>query len=129
MQAKTGCALIYRPLLSLLLASLLAGQVLAQSPTSLSELTIRLWPEYDRPQLLVIFRGTVAEGVALPAPVSFTLPANVQTLHAVAYLDETAGTLVNIEAYNFVAGTGGKVLGFATPGRQFQFEYYSDTML
>jgi len=129
MQAKTACALIYRLLLSLVLAALLAGPALAQSPTPLSDLTIRLWPEYDRPQLLVIFHGTVAEGVALPATLSFTLPADIQTPHAVASLDETSGTLVNIEAYNFVAGTGGKVLSFATPGRQFQFEYYSDTML
>jgi hypothetical protein len=129
MQAKTACVLIYRLLLSLVLAALLAGPALAQSPTPLSDLTIRLWPEYDRPQLLVIFRGTVAESVALPASLSFTLPADVQTLHAVAYLDETNGTLVNIEPYNFVAGAGGKVLSFATPGRQFQFEYYSDTML
>ena len=129
MQVKTVRALIYRLLSSSLLALLLAGQGLAQSPTPLSELTIRLWPEYDRPQLLVIFRGTVAESVTLPAPVSFTLPANVQTLHAVASLDEANGTLVNVEAYNFVAGVGGKVLSFSTPGRQFQFEYYSDTML
>jgi hypothetical protein len=129
MQAKTACALVYRLLLSLVLVLLLAGPVLAQSPTPLSDLTIRLWPEYDRPQLLVIFRGTVAESVALPASLSFTLPADIQTLHAVAYLDETNGTLVNIEAYNFVAGAGGKVLSFATPSRQFQFEFYSDTML
>jgi hypothetical protein len=129
MQAKTACALVHRLLLSLVLALLLAGPVLAQSPTPLSDLTIRLWPEYDRPQLLVIYHGTVADGVALPAPVSFTLPADIQTLHAVAALDETSGTLVNIDAYNFVAGSGGKVLSFASPGRQFQFEYYSDTML
>ena len=60
MQARTACALTYRLLLSLALAALLAGPVLAQSPTPLSDLTIRLWPEYDRPQLLVIFHGTVA---------------------------------------------------------------------
>ena len=129
MQAKTAWALIYRSLLSLVLASLLAGPVLAQSPPPLSDLTIRLWPEYDRPQLLVIFRGTLAESVALPASLSFSLPADVQTLHAVAYLDETNGTLAYIQPYNLVAGAGGKVLSFATPGRQFQFEYYSDTML
>jgi hypothetical protein len=128
MQAKTACALIYRPLLLLVLASLLAGPVLAQSPTPLSDLTIRLWPEYDRPQLLVIFEGTVAESSALPASLSFTLPADVQTPHAVAYLDETSGKLLTIK-YDLVEGPNGKVLSFASPGRQFQFEYYSDTML
>ncbi len=128
MQAKTACALIYRPLLSLVLASLLAGPVLAQSPAPLSNLTIRLWPEYDRPQLLVIFEGTVAESEALPAPLSFTLPADVQAPHAVAYLDEASGKLLTIK-YDLVEGSGGKVLSFTSPGRLFQFEYYSDTML
>ena len=128
MQAKTACALIYRLLLSLVLMSLLAGPVLAQSSTPLSNLTIRLWPEYDRPQLLVIFEGTVAESAALPASLSFTLPADVQAPHAVAYLDETSGKLLTIK-YDIVEGSSGKVLSFASPGRQFQFEYYSDTML
>ncbi len=128
MQAKPACALIYRLLLSLGLALLLAGPTWAQSPTPLSNLTIRLWPEYDRPQLLVIFEGTVAESASLPAQLSFTLPANVQAPHAVAYLDETSGKLLTIQ-YDLAEGQGGKVLSFASPGRQFQFEYYSDTML
>ncbi len=122
-----------RPLLlSLLLTSLLVGSGLAQSLTPLSDLTIRLWPEYDRAkQVLVIFQGRVADGVSLPAAVSFTLPPTVETLHAVAYFDEAQGALLNIpEAqYSLVEGPDGKVLTFTTPGRRFQFEYYSSELL
>ncbi len=128
MQAKIARVLTYRLLLSLILVSLLAGAVSAQSPTPLSNLTIRLWPEYDRPQLLVIFEGRVADSAPLPASLSFTLPPDVQAPHAVAYLDETSGKLLTIQ-YDLVEGSGGKALSFATPGRQFQFEYYSDSML
>jgi len=108
--------------LSLLLTPLLAGVAQAQSSTPLAELNISLWPEYDRPQqVLVLFRGKVADDVPLPAQVSFTLPATVQALNAVAYLDEAQGTLLNISEYDFADGADGKVLSFATPTRQFQF--------
>ncbi len=116
--------------LSLLLMPLLAGVAQAQSSTPLVDLNIALWPEYDRPQqVLVLFRGQIADDVPLPAQVSFTLPATVQALHAVAYLDEAQGTLLNIPEYDFVDSADGKVLSFATPSRRFQFEYYSSDLL
>jgi hypothetical protein len=119
-----------RPLLvSLFLISMLTGVTMAQSPAPLSSLNIALWPEYDRPDVLVIYRGQVAEGVPLPAQLIFTLPANVPGLNAVAYVDEAQGRLLNLPAHELVEGADGKVLSFTTPSRQFQFEYYSDEIL
>ena len=112
-------------LLSLFLTSLLAGVALAQSPTPLDILSIALWPEYDEPEVLIIYRGQVADGVTLPAQVSFNLPATVDDLHAVAYFDEGRGNLVNVPDFDLVEGDEDKVLSFTTPGPQFQFEYYS----
>ena len=112
-------------LLLLFLVWLLMGPALAQSSVPLASLSIALWPEYDRPEVLVIFRGQVAENVPLPAQVSFLLPASVQTLHAVAYWDEAQESLLNIPKYDLVEGPDGRVLTFTTPSRQFQFEYYS----
>ena len=121
---------IIRSLLFLLfLALTLTGVALAQPPAPLEALNIALWPEYDRPEVLVIYRGRVADDVPLPAALSFTLPVDVEALNAVAYLDEAQGRLLNVEAFEFAEGTGGKVLSFATPSRQFQFEYYADGML
>ncbi len=116
-------------LLSFVLPLLLVGPGFAQVTTPLVDLKIALWPEYDRPEVLVIFQGRVAEEVPLPAPLSFDLPGTVQTLNAVAYLDEAQGTLLNLPDYEVVDGADGKVLSFASPGRQFQFEYYSNDML
>lgn len=130
MKLKIRSILIRCLVLSLLLTPLLAGVAQAQSSTPLAELNISLWPEYDRPQqVLVLFRGKVADDVPLPAQVSFTLPATVQALNAVAYLDEAQGTLLNISEYDFADGADGKVLSFATPTRRFQFEYYSSDLL
>jgi hypothetical protein len=116
-------------LLSLLLASLLAGPGLAQSPTPLADLDIALWPEYDRPEVLVIFRGRIADAATLPAQLSFSLPATVQAMHAVAFVDDARGALVDIPDYAFSPSGDGKALSFSTPGRQFQFEYYHTDVL
>ena len=123
-------ASIFRSLFFFLfLAPLLVSAALAQPPAPLEALSIALWPEYDRPEVLVIYRGRVADDVPLPATLSFTLPADVEALNAVAYLDEAQERLLNVEDYEFTEGTGSKVLSFATPSRQFQFEYYGDGML
>jgi hypothetical protein len=123
-------SILARPLLlSLFLMSLLTGVTMAQSPVPLSSLNIALWPEYDRPDVLVIYQGQVAEGVPLPAQVSFTLPASVAELNAIAYMDEAQGRLLNLPEHELVEGAGGKVLSLSTPSRQFQFEYYSDEIL
>jgi hypothetical protein len=127
MKIKVQTILTRPLLLTLLLMSLLVGPGLAQSPTPLADLSVALWPEYDRPEVLVIFRGRVADDVSLPAQVSFTLPPTIQALHAIAYLEQ--GTLVNVPDYDFVEGADNKVLTFTTPSRQFQFEYYSADLL
>jgi hypothetical protein len=125
-----SCLILVRPLLlSLFLISLLTGAAMAQSPAPLELLNIALWPEYDRPEVLVIYRGQVTEDVPLPAQVSFTLPANVAELNAVAYLDEAQGRLLNLPEHELIDGADGKVLSITTPSRQFQFEYYSDEIL
>lgn len=129
MITKSQLVLIRYLLLSLLSISLLTGTVLAQSPTPLGLLNIALWPEYDRPEVLIIYRGQVADNVPLPAQVSFDLPSDVAVLSAVAYLDEAEGRLLNLPDYELVEAADGKRLSFATPSRQFQFEYYSDDTL
>jgi hypothetical protein len=113
----------------LCLSTALAGMAHAQLPTSLSNLTIAMWPEFDQPSVLVIYRGTIPEDVTLPAPLSFKLPSSIEAVHAVAYMDQEQGNLVNIPQYDFSAGADGKVLSFSTPSRSFQFEYYSSDML
>lgn len=129
MRTKTQFIATFHLLLWLLLATPLAGVAGAQPPTPLDSLSIALWPEYDQPETLVIFRGRVPEDGPLPASLSFSLPASVEAMHAVAYFDEEQRSLVNLADYSLVAGAAEKVLTFATPARQFQFEYYSGEAL
>jgi hypothetical protein len=129
MMPKVKSILVRPLLLSLFTISLLTSATMAQSPAPLELLNIALWPEYDRPEVLVIYRGQVAEDVPLPAQVSFNLPEDVEALNAVAYLDEAQGRLLNLPEHELIDSADGKVLSFATPSREFQFEYYSDGIL
>ncbi len=99
------------------------GPALAQESPVLASLTISLWPEYDDPALLVIYRGQFAEGATSPLPVEFRIPAEAGQPGAVAYLDEQ-GQLLTLE---YTTRTEGDrlVVAFELPTRDFQLEYYT----
>jgi hypothetical protein len=100
----------------------LAGPVLAQEAPTLESLEVSLWPEYDRPEVLVIYRGQLDAEVALPAPVEIAIPARVGQPTAVAYVDETGQTL-NQQYTTRVEGDS-LIVAFELGARGFQLEYY-----
>ena len=101
---------------------ILAGHVQAQEEPTLESLEIALWPEFDRPEVLVIYRGQLDADVALPAPVEITLPAQAGQPTAVAYVDE-AGQRFNQQYTTQVEGDW-LVVAFELGTRAFQIEYY-----
>jgi ribosomal protein L40E len=103
----------------------LAGAVAAQGTPTLSSLEIALWPEYDRPEMLVIYQGTFAADTPLPMPVEIWLPARVGQPTAVAYVDET-GQRLN-QTYSTRVEGEMLVVSFELPTLAFQLEYY-DTL-
>ncbi|MGC8878622.1 MAG: hypothetical protein ACP5R2_05315 [Anaerolineae bacterium] len=106
-----------------------SAQATAQSSTALADLTIALWPEYDRPEVLVIYQGELAPEVSLPATVSIEVPASVQQIHAVAYLDENINTLITLDEFRLEAISQSKRLTLTTPARRFHAEYYANGLL
>ena len=100
----------------------LSGTVLAQDAPVLSDLEISLWPEYDRPEVLVIYRGLFAEDTPLPVPVAISIPARVGQPTAVAYVGEGGQRLnqpytTRVEGDWLVVACELNTLGF-------QLEYY-----
>ncbi len=106
-----------------------SAKAAAQSPIVLASLTVALWPEYDRPEVLVIYQAELAPEVSLPATVSIEVPASVQQMHAVAYLNEDANALISLDAFRLEATSQGKRLTLTTPVRRFHAEYYADGLL
>ncbi|MFQ5410481.1 MAG: hypothetical protein ACE5FI_18895, partial [Anaerolineales bacterium] len=97
--------------------------VQAQSASELESLTVELWPEYDQPAMLVIYRGQLAAHVALPAQLAFRLPIGVPAPNAVAYFDAGSQSLRDA-SYTLEAGNDGATVVFTVPTATFQFEYY-----
>lgn len=101
----------------------------AQSSPKFTNLLVELWPEYDRPEMLVIYRGELDPNTQLPAVLIFRLPGYIEEMHAVAV--EQGGNLVdaNPDSVELVAEGDEMIFTFATPSRRIQFEYYDPVIL
>ncbi len=108
----------------ILLLPLLVGVGLAhaQSAPTIEQLLVQIWPEYDRPDMLVLMDFTLAGTGNTPQPVTFRLPANA-TIHAVAR--EMDGALVVEEAQTVREGGWVQVTLNAIPGVNYHLEYYA----
>lgn len=118
--------------LLLLLALLLFPVSTIDAQSGLPEfqtLLVELWPEYDRPEVLVIYRAELSPDTALPAQLTFRLPDYVETVNAVAV--ERDGSLFSVdeEAIELRHEGDNLLLTFPTTGRKIQLEYYDPVIL
>jgi len=70
-------------LLFLLVILLIPTAVSAQESVTIKKLNIQFWPEYDRPEMLVMYTFELADETPLPTQVAIQIPANAE-LNAVA---------------------------------------------
>lgn len=109
-----------RGMLPVLFAFTLAAH--AANPP-LAALQIEIWPEYDRPGALVIYKGELAQSVRLPAEVALRIPASSGGPAAVAYATEESGKLLNLSHQDEAAGNF-IVVHIRPPQRFFHMEFY-----
>jgi hypothetical protein len=102
---------------------LIAVPAQAQQPPTLSSLEISIWPEYDRPDVLVIYRGQFAEATPLPVQVELRLPPGIGQPTAVAFVGE-GGQRFNQEYTTRMEGDQ-LVVSFELSTLAFQLEYYA----
>jgi hypothetical protein len=119
--------------IGILLSSLLflaQAVAMAQSaPAQLKTLLIELWPEYDRPETLVIYHVELAPSTSLPAQLTFRLPGYLEKMHVVAV--EREGILVEVSPDSIELKKEGDtlLLSFSTPVPKVQLEYYDPVIL
>ena len=94
----------------------------AQSPVIFSTLTVDLWPEFDRPEMLVIYKGVLSPEVSLPVEVTMRLPAKAGTPAAVA-VGMDAASVADVAYETQVSGDWVEVT-FIAALPAIQFEYY-----
>lgn len=86
---------------------------------SLGWLTVELWPDYDRPEMLVLMTGAVPNDQPLPAAVTLPVPEDA-TINAVARITDDNALIDDVE---YTAADGSLTLN--TPDRRFRVEYYA----
>jgi len=109
-------------ILALLICVIIPRPVQAQTDVTIQTLAVEIWPEYDQPSVLVIYRITLSPQVKLPAELTLRIPRSAKAPSAVA--EQTANGLFNL---NFTAaGEDGDWLlfSFTTTLPQLQMEYY-----
>lgn len=106
---------------------ILPAQAQDTDPVRLSTLEIALWPEFDEPEVLVIFQGRLVDDIPLPAQLTLTMPQEAGEPHAVAAVDEE-GNRWTAEYDVQAAEDGIEVTYTSLRYRAFQFEYYLDIL-
>ena len=92
------------------------------SEVKFSDASISLWPEYDNPNMLVIYRLTLSPQVTLPANLTVSIPSRVGKPNAVAY-HQADGALLNAQYQQVNRGAWSDIsLTATTP--DLQIEYY-----
>jgi hypothetical protein len=96
----------------------------AQSAASFSSVEVSVWPEYDTPTVLVIYKIALASQTTLPVEITLRLPATVQKPNAVAVgkMPETVSDQ-GVE-YKFAAGADFATLTIKVTDPYIQMEYY-----
>lgn len=120
------CAAILMALLSLGFAAPEQAQAkelapLQQDSVTLEAVHVDIWPEYDRPSILVIYHVTLSAQTRLPAELTFRIPTSAGRPHAVAMQDVNG---LYTLAYEIEVQGDWTEITFTTPVPDFRIEYY-----
>ena len=113
--------------LIIFLSIVFPGHASAQGGPTIDSLEIDLWPEYDKPEILVIYRVELSAEVSPPVELKFRIPIEAGEPHAVAVRDSD-GSLLTAPYERSVEGDWSVISLIATmPG--IQIEYYDPQIL
>ncbi len=110
----------------LIVLLLSASSVRAQNPVTLSSSQVQIWPEYDKPSVLVIYQMTLPASTIFPVDLSIRIPAAAGDPNAVA-IRQVDGTLLNADYTRQVSGEWATI-SFTTTASEIQLEYYDPSI-
>lgn len=96
--------------------------VRAQEILEIDNFQIDIWPEYDRPDALVIYNISLAEDTILPAQMYLRIPHQTGRPFSLAMRD-MGGMLYNLD-YNLHLDNDWMEVSFETPSTEIKLEYY-----
>jgi hypothetical protein len=113
-------------LIILILFLLLPAAVQAQAVIEIDTMQIDLWPEFDRSEVLVIYRFSLSDTTSLPAELTMRIPASSGGPYNLAFRDLNENgeiSLFNLE-YTTSQQDDWILVSFTAPTADLQFEYY-----
>ncbi len=113
-------------ILILLAAFVLPATGSAQAPLKLSSLEINIWPEYDKPSVLVIYNISLPSNVNPPVNISLRIPASAGEPNGVAAV-QVDGTLLKLD-YTLKAEGDWIAVNFTATMPEEQVEYYDPSL-
>ncbi len=105
----------------------MASGAQAASKLTIAKLQVDIWPEFDRPNVLVIYHITLAPDTSLPASMTLHIPEQTGGPYNLAMKDAD-GLLYNLEYKNPVMENGLLAVTFTTPTPEIQLEYYDPAL-
>jgi hypothetical protein len=102
------------------------AQTTSPSPVKFRSLEVDFWPEYDQPEMLVIYRAELDPSVSLPTDLTIRVPARVGMPHAVA-TGQTNASLFNVTPTRQVDGDWA-LITFNTAVPIVRLEYYDPAL-
>jgi hypothetical protein len=108
-------------LLTMLIILFVPNNVMALGDVHLNLLSVDIWPEYDQPAVLMIYRINLPANSTFPASLALRIPSGAQ-INAVAEVDPTKG-LLNMP-YDFSVQGQWSILKVTTDFPEVQVEYY-----
>ena len=114
--------------LIVILNILLSGFMLQQQDRiEITRMQVNIWPEYDQPAVLVIYRIQVSTATRLPAQFSIRIPREAGNPYKVAMKD-LDGLLYDLE-YTLTRDGFWNSIVFTSPSAELQIEYYDPRLL
>jgi hypothetical protein len=102
------------------------GYVQAQDIVEIERMQIDIWPEFDRPDALILYRFTLTDSTSLPAQLTMRIPLASGGPYNLA-MQDTDGMLYNLE-YVTSENEDWLNVSFTTPSPNVQFEYYDPNL-
>ncbi len=103
--------------------------VQAQNEVRFESLLVEIWPEFDRTETLVIYRGQLQADTPLPATLTLSLPGYIEEMNAVAYAQGNNLVSVAPEKIEQTYLADRLQLTFTTASPSIQLEYYDPQIL
>lgn len=113
--------------LFLMLAFIPLAGLSAQDNLTIEHLQIDIWPEYDRQEVLIIYRLSLAESTPLPAKMKLQIPQAAGTPFNLA-MQDTDNRLYNLD-YTINRAGDWLEISFTTPSPTIQLEYYDPRLI